>query len=129
MRILFADSDWQFLEVAQRYLWSKGFHVSAATNALECLDIMRRVPPDVVILHRDLRWGGGDGVLSLMRQEPELSSIPVIATSNGDSFDQGLFANGLTLIAHLQKPYRLEELAQRLREFAESNMQHSLFAK
>lgn len=58
MRVLFADGDEAFLEVAQRYLSHRGHEVNIATNGLETVARLRRDLPDIVVLERELLWGG-----------------------------------------------------------------------
>lgn len=45
MRLLMADGDEAFLEVAQRYLSRHGHEVNIATNGLESVAILRRYRP------------------------------------------------------------------------------------
>ena len=56
-----------------------GYAVAAATDGISCLNLLRDAAPDVAVLDRALPWGGGDGVLALMRQEPSYLRVPVIA--------------------------------------------------
>lgn len=58
-----------------------GFRVAEASDGLECLEAMRRQPPDIVVLHEGLLWGGGEGVLKLMQQDSGWSGIPVVFLS------------------------------------------------
>lgn len=116
MRVLIADRDQAFLEVAQRYLSRHGHEVKTATNGLESVAILHRNVPDVVVLQRELLWGGGDGVWALMQQMPGWSTIPVILTSDGGIQDESDSIAGPQLVTQLQKPYRLEDLLGHLQE-------------
>lgn len=110
MRVLIADGDEAFLEVAQRYLSRHGHEAKVAANGLECVAILRRYAPDAVVLPRELLWGGSDGVRALMQQDPPWSEIPVILTwDDGLQVESGAIA-GPPVVAQLQKPYRLEGL-------------------
>ena len=86
MRLLMADGDEAFLELAQRYLSDHGHEVNIATNGLESIASLHHDIPDAVVLQRELLWGGGDGVLALMQPPSRWSMIPVILTS-----DHGVF--------------------------------------
>jgi len=55
-----------------------GFDVAIADNGLECLDVLERFVPDVVVIEPELLWGGGDGVLAVISDMPELRSVPVL---------------------------------------------------
>lgn len=114
MRVLIADGDEVLLEVAQCYLARHGHEVKTATNGLESVAILRRDVPDVVVLQRELLWGGSDGVRAFMQQVPGWSEIPVILTSDDEVTEESCFASP-PLAAQLQKPYRLEELLGHLK--------------
>jgi len=110
MRVLIADGDEAFLEVAQRYLSHHGHEVKLATNGLESIAILRRYVPDIVVLDRELLWGGGDGVRAFMAQVPRWSEIPVILTSDDLVSEESGTTAGQPLAAQLQKPYHLKDL-------------------
>lgn len=55
-----------------------GFNVVTADNGLECLDVLGRFVPDVIVIEPELLWGGGDGVLAVISDMPELRSVPVL---------------------------------------------------
>ncbi len=56
----------------------QGFQVVTAADGLSSLAVLRRITPAVVILEPELTWGGGEGVLAVMRSEPRLEDIPVL---------------------------------------------------
>jgi response regulator RpfG family c-di-GMP phosphodiesterase len=77
IRVLIADPD-ESLLAAYRMLLRKDFEVATAPNALKCVRRLRQVVPDVLVLEPHLPWGGGDGVLAIMCNEPSLEDIPVM---------------------------------------------------
>ena len=113
MRVLIADGDEVLMGVAQCYLARHGHEVKTATNGLECVALLRRDVPDVVVLQRELLWGGSDGIRAFMQQVPRCSEIPVILTSDDEVPEEFCFASP-PLAAQLQKPYRLEVLLSHL---------------
>ena len=114
MRVLIADGDAQFLEVAQDYLSTLGHEVNIARNGLEAVAGLRRGPPDVVVLERELLWGGSDGVRAFMRKVPQWSEIPLILTSSDGMPDAFNSVAGPPVVARLQKPYRFRDLVKHL---------------
>jgi len=116
MRVLLAEGDKVFLDIAQDYLLHCGLEVSIATNGLETVAGLQRELPDVVVLDRELLWGGEDGVRALMRQVPRWSKTPVILTSTDVMPEESGFAAGPPVVARLRKPYRLRDLLVHLRE-------------
>lgn len=57
MRVLLADGDKEFLDVAQDYLSTLGHEVYIARNGLEAVAGLRRGLPNVVVLEQELLWG------------------------------------------------------------------------
>lgn len=48
------------------------FVVEVASNGLECIARLRQLAPELLVLDLDLPWGGGDGVLAYLAEEPSL---------------------------------------------------------
>jgi DNA-binding response OmpR family regulator len=87
-RILIAMADRSLLAAYCDALVNGGYVVAAATDGISCLNLLRDAVPRLAILDRALPWGGGDGVLALMRQEASYVRVPVIAftTRADDAF-------------------------------------------
>ncbi len=88
LRILVADPDAFLTRSYREYFGRSGAVVSTAPTALACLDRLRDFSPDVLILEATLLWGGADGVLARMQEEPALRPASVILTTQAG--DRGL---------------------------------------
>lgn len=108
--LLIADSDESLAELYQRFFVDHGYRVATAATGLDCLHTLRAFAPDILILDQELPWGGGDGVLALMRREPNLAPIPVIYQVAGPR--PGLIAPPVA--AWLLKPVHLRELVEKV---------------
>jgi two-component system sensor histidine kinase/response regulator len=80
-RILVADADPDYREGYQQLFTRHGYEVQTATDGLECLVRLRQWLPDLLLLDLHMPWGGGDGVLGVMREDPRLVAIPVVLTA------------------------------------------------
>ena len=88
VRILIAEPD-GFVSASYRdCLCQRGATVDTATTGLECLEKLREFAPDVLVLEPDLLWGGGDGVLAVIHEQPELRPAFVMLVSHAS--DRGL---------------------------------------
>lgn len=110
MRVLIADGDETMLELASRYLSQRGYEVKAASDGLECADILCDFVPDVMVLDDGLLWGGSDGVIRLMHDHPNVSRTPMILIADDDPRDKFNDSANPTLVRWLRKPYRLSQL-------------------
>lgn len=110
MRVLIVDSDEEFLEILQSFLTKHGHETEIASNGLECMEILRVIPPEVLVLDDELLWGGYDDIMTLMSEDPDLSQIPTILI--GD--DNPHHCLSLSLLKQvfktLRKPFHLAEL-------------------
>lgn len=112
MRVLIADRDEVYLEVLQSYLWDRGFEAEVSASGVECMTILRHFVPDVLIIERDLPWGGSDGILAEMQDDPVLSEISVILI--GDAHHEFEDTTGYPIASRVEKPFRLSELPERI---------------
>jgi CheY-like chemotaxis protein len=73
-----ADPDESLQPVYREPLAQEGFDVVAARSGLECVARLRERVPDLLVLEPQLPWGGGEGVLAIMGEVPELADVPVM---------------------------------------------------
>ncbi len=82
-RLLIADADRSLLICYADYLSERGYRVATAADGLECVQRLRELHPDLLVLDPGLPWGGGDGVLAVMQEEPAIEPVPVILVTYG----------------------------------------------
>jgi two-component system, OmpR family, response regulator len=82
VRVLITDSDRSLLNTYGEFLSRAGFEVATACDGLECIRTLRAWEPDVVVLELNIPWGGGVGVLDLMRHSAELPHVPVVVLTS-----------------------------------------------
>jgi response regulator RpfG family c-di-GMP phosphodiesterase len=115
IRVLMADQDESLHPDYRESLSQEGFDMATALSGLECVSSLREQAPDVLVLEPQLPWGGGDGVLAMMGEDPGLANIPVmVLTSCHDHH----FLKHMTqfLISDYQlKPLTPDRLVERLR--------------
>jgi CheY-like chemotaxis protein len=108
--VIVADADGELCDLYEQYFSRFDWRVKTVSGALECLELFRDRLPDVLILDLRLPWGGADGLLAVMREEPELARIPVILTCNGlspNSLDNALLSPA---VKPIRKPFSLRTL-------------------
>ena len=82
IRVLMADPDESLHPVYREPLSQEGFEVIAALSGLECVARLRECVPDVLVLEPHMPWGGGEGVLAIMGEVPELANVPVMVLTS-----------------------------------------------
>ncbi|MBL1133948.1 MAG: response regulator [Chloroflexi bacterium] len=123
-QILLVDDEPSLLEIFGTMLKRQGFTVWKATNALDALDLMRNIKPDLFIL--DVMMPGMNGIelCRELRTWPDTHTTPVMMLSAlGDSHTQRASLDaGADL--YLQKPILPRELVSRVQELVGELMPH-----
>ena len=115
-RILVADPDKHLLALYQAQLSAEGLHVETARDGLECLARLREFGPDVLVLEPAILWGGGDGLLAVMHDEPGIARVPVVLVLTYGCSSRVLYNIAPFPISdYLEKPLSGARLAQRIR--------------
>ena len=60
-----------------RFLEERGYTVESATNGEEALPIVNRIHPDIIITDMQMPKMSGSELISAVRSEPALASIPI----------------------------------------------------
>ncbi len=108
--LLIADAEPILRGMFHLYLSTRGFKAETAVGTFDCLEKLRRLRPDVLILDRDLPDNGAAEVLAQMRDESTgLSQTPVILMSTSAFAGPDLIR--IPIVLCLLKPFSLHRLA------------------
>ena len=112
--VLVVDDDQNARDLMQRGLTREGFRVVTAVGGEDGLRLARELRPDVITL--DVLMPGMDGwaVLRVLKNDPEVATIPVILVTMVDDKDMGY---ALGAADYLPKPIDRERLASLLRKY------------
>lgn len=111
--VLVAEDDAAIRNLLAYNLGRAGYEVEKATNGLEAMD---RVREEIRVAVVDLRMPGADGWAVLRHFRTFHPSIPVVivsANAPGEDIQALLRAGAFGFVC---KPFRLEELLERIRE-------------
>ena len=120
-RILVVDDDAIVRRFVRNLLEERGYRADTASDGSEALGLLRESGRDLVLT--DLVMPGRDGfeLLRDIKEDPELSSIPVIVLSMRNK--EGDIVRGLELGAedYVCKPFHALELLARISKALERN--------
>lgn len=122
-RVLIIDDDAASRDLLERFLKKEGFSVYTATNGEEGLKKAGEIYPDAITL--DVMMAGMDGwaVLTALKENPELSDIPVIMLTLVEDKNLG-YALGAT--DYLTKPFQREQLLSLLNRYRVNSSEDGL---
>jgi carbon storage regulator CsrA len=116
--VLIADTDEYLLGTYREHLAQHGFDVITATGGVECVAKLRECVPDVLVLEPSIPWGGGDGVLAMMYEEPDVPLVPVIVLTYGRDRSALYRLAPFPVDDYQVKPLGAKGLAERIRAVA-----------
>jgi CheY-like chemotaxis protein len=79
--ILIVDDEFALVETLRDFLDEAGYRVETASNGREGLEVMKRSRPHLVLTDLMMPDMGGEEMISTMRSDAQLASIPVILMS------------------------------------------------
>jgi two-component system, NtrC family, nitrogen regulation response regulator NtrX len=106
--VLIIDDEASIRSSLEGALKDEGYRVRSAPSGREGLDLLRKDPPDVVIL--DIWMPGMDGLEVLKQIKSEWPDQPVIMMSGHGTIDTAVRATKLGAFDFLEKPPSLEKL-------------------
>jgi two-component system phosphate regulon response regulator PhoB len=114
-RVLIVDDDPDIVGLVRYNLSHAGFEVQAASTGREALEIIRKLPPDLVVLDVMLPDVDGLEVCRTIRQQPPSRRIPILMlTAKGEEIDRVV---GFEIGAddYVAKPFSPRELVLRVK--------------
>jgi len=125
-RIVLVDDDVDFCEATGILLEAKGYEVVFAHDGREGLEKIRAERPDLVILDVMMPEMNGYDVCVVLKEDDELSKIPVILLTGVDqAFFQTTYTKQMGLMTeaddYVAKPVGSEELVSRVESFLNRN--------
>jgi len=112
--ILIADTDASLAQQLGPFFRDHGYHAVTMCDGLDCVAKLRELCPDILILDLAPPWGGGDGVVASMCDDPAIARVPVILTDRSANYDVSQLP--IAPIACLAKPFPMQELLNVVRQ-------------
>ena len=111
-KILVVDDDKKIVELVTLYLKKDGYHVLAAYDGQQAIELARRKQPDLVVLDLMLPQVDGMDVCRILRAE---SPLPIIMLTGRSTDDDKLEGLDLGADDYVTKPFNPRELLARIR--------------
>ncbi|HDZ54144.1 MAG TPA: response regulator [Candidatus Nealsonbacteria bacterium] len=117
-KILIVEDEKILAEMYQDRFSQEGFQVVLASTSEEGIDLAKKENPDLILLDILLPKENGISFLRKLKQEPEISSITVIAFSNYDEPKTRKEAESLGVKAYLLKTdFTPQALVKKITEY------------
>lgn len=126
MTILLADDNAPSRELMREILESCGYDVAEAANGREALDLIRKSPPDIVLLDLQMPVMDGFAVIHAVRSDERLRLLTVIALTASAMLGDRERAIAAGFDSYIAKPISLESVRNQIRQVATQKLERSL---
>ncbi len=117
-KILIIEDEKLLAEMYRDRFIQEGYQVSLAFTSEEGIDLAKKERPDFILLDILLPKENGVGFLKRLKQEPEISSTPVVAFSNYDEPQMRKEAESFGIKAYLLKTdFTPQDLVKKIKEY------------
>ncbi|MFH0877807.1 MAG: response regulator [Candidatus Omnitrophota bacterium] len=113
-RVLIVDDEMDSRAMLSSFLKRHGFETEAVASGEECLDRLKNVGFDMVLL--DISMSGMDGLLTLKRIKALDAAIKVVMVSALQNKEVLMEARGMGADDYLVKPFNLEAIVAKIKE-------------
>jgi len=113
-RLLIVDDDPSVRKMVQRIAEREGFEVIGVVTGEEALEHARRNRPDLIALDVILPGMSGWAVLTTLKEDPDLASVPVVMLTMVDDRNRGFALGAEDFVV---KPVERNRLARVLRRY------------
>jgi len=117
--VLIVDDDFINLKLLETMLKKNDMvqNIFTATNGLEALEVMKKNAPDIVLLDIIMPVMNGIEMLKFVKNDQQLSQIPVIVLSTDETKKNDALENGA--LGFINKPIREQQLMETIRKYTQ----------
>jgi CheY-like chemotaxis protein len=126
MTILLADDNAPSRELMREILEACGYDVAEAANGREALDLIRKSPPDIVLLDLQMPVMDGFAVIHAVRSDEHLRLLTVIALTASAMLGDRERAIAAGFDSYIAKPISLENVRNQIRQVTMHKLERSL---
>jgi len=112
--VLVVDDSLTIRKVTSRLLEREGFCVLTAKNGLEATEIMAHSSPDIILADLEMPKMNGFDLIEKIRKNPDTAHVPIIVISSRTAEKHRELARQLGASFFIGKPYKEEELLERI---------------
>lgn len=115
MNIVIADDDSDLRDILRSVLETGGFSITEAADGTSALEIIRKNPPDLVILDFMMPGLTGPEICAQLKQDTVLRHVPIIMLTGKSEVQDKVHGINAGADDYLIKPFEPQELLARVR--------------
>ena len=118
IRVFVVDDAPAIVEAVRAVLSPEGFDVDGTTDSTEALGAILREAPDVIVLDVGMPGHSGWELCDILRRQSRTRDVPILFLTGRSELRDKITAMQMGGTDHLAKPFRAEELRERVRALA-----------
>jgi signal transduction histidine kinase len=122
-RILIVDDDAINLRLLEKILCTQ-YRVESTQDSYEAIRLIKTNPPDLILLDVMMPHLSGFEVCAVIREEAGLKDIPILFLTGMNEVVTHVAAMDLGVVDYLLKPYKIENLLLRVRNYIQMKLRH-----
>jgi DNA-binding response OmpR family regulator len=116
-KIMIVDDEKDLLIMLKEVFGSEGFEVITAESGKECLEKLKTIKPDLIIMDMMMPKLSGDEVIKKIRKNPKTKDLRiVILTVSKIAEIPKVQLNKLKVLEYINKPFDLKELTEKIKK-------------
>jgi len=127
--ILICDDTPKNIQVLGTILMEKGYQVTVAEDGTDCLMMLERVKPDLILLDIMMPTMNGYEACQKIKENPDTKEIPIIFLSAKSEIDDIVKGLSLGAVDFVSKPFNSIELLQRVKTQLEVKQSKDIILK
>ncbi len=112
IKVLVVDDEAEFLDLFSKRFTMRGLEVFSSDSGKAALAVLKASPIDVVVL--DIRMPGMSGIETLKEIRKLHPTVEVILLTGHGSVESGLQGMSLGAYDYVMKPFKIEDLFERI---------------
>lgn len=121
-KILICDDAPEILEVINIILSDNGYSVKTISDCNNIIKTIKDYKPDLILLDLWIKNCDGREISKLIRQEEEISNIPILFISALNELDK--IANEHSVEGYIKKPFEINELLDTVSRTLDGRSEH-----
>lgn len=114
--ILVVDDDEMILKMAEFILKQDGYEVARATSGMSCLEQLKYIKPDLVLLDIEMPIMSGIQTLEIIKSNEEFKNIPIMFVTGSADPETVVAASKLGAVDYVIKPFMPQDLLDRVKK-------------
>lgn len=117
-RVFVVDDDPAMVDAVRAVLSTEGFEIVGSSDSTLALTDILREPPDVLVLDVNMPELSGWELCDILRRQSQTRDLPVLFLTGRTEVRDRITAMQVGGTDHLAKPFRAEELREKVRALA-----------